>query len=150
MEGPISSWGSRNWITCLTLQEHDDDEENNRCLLYRVLRNTHFHSVGRIGNFYYWEEWGISNANYVDTYNSYRASNGYTDHTEIFVSRFSASTACCIFIFQSKIYYSTEPAAAVKIKQRNVAVVLLANKRTRILISCSVPLLAVHALIRHQ
>ena len=24
-EGPTSSWGSRNRITCLTLQEHDDD-----------------------------------------------------------------------------------------------------------------------------
>ena len=27
MEGPTSSWGSRNRITCLTLQEHDDDDE---------------------------------------------------------------------------------------------------------------------------
>ena len=26
MEGPTSSWGSRNRITCLTLQEHDDDD----------------------------------------------------------------------------------------------------------------------------
>ena len=27
MEGPTSSWGSRNRITCLTLQEHDDDDD---------------------------------------------------------------------------------------------------------------------------
>ena len=27
MEGPTSSWGSRNRITCLTLQEHDHDDE---------------------------------------------------------------------------------------------------------------------------
>ena len=26
MEGPTSSWGSRNRVTCLTLQEHDDDD----------------------------------------------------------------------------------------------------------------------------
>jgi len=103
-----------------------------------------------MGNFQCWEEWGIPNANYVGTYNSYRTSNGYTDHTEIFASRFSASGTCCIFIFQAKNYYSTETAAAAKIKQRNIAVVLLANNRTRILISCSVQLLAVLALIRHQ
>ena len=29
MEGQTSSWGSRNRITCLTLQEHDDDDEIN-------------------------------------------------------------------------------------------------------------------------
>ena len=28
MEGPTSSWGSRNRITCLTLQEHDDDDDD--------------------------------------------------------------------------------------------------------------------------
>ena len=28
MEGPTSSWGSRNRLTCLTLQEHDDDDES--------------------------------------------------------------------------------------------------------------------------
>ena len=27
MEGPTSSSGSRNRITCLTLQEHDDDDD---------------------------------------------------------------------------------------------------------------------------
>ena len=27
MEGPTSSGGSRNRLTCLTLQEHDDDDE---------------------------------------------------------------------------------------------------------------------------
>jgi len=27
MEGPTSSWGSRNRLTCLTLQEHDDDDD---------------------------------------------------------------------------------------------------------------------------
>ena len=27
MEGPTSSGGSRNRLTCLTLQEHDDDEK---------------------------------------------------------------------------------------------------------------------------
>jgi len=45
-------------------------------------------------------KWRISTAKYVDTYNSYRASNGYTDHTEMFASRFSATGTCCIFIFQ--------------------------------------------------
>ena len=29
MEGPTSSGGSRNRITCLTLQEHDDDDKIN-------------------------------------------------------------------------------------------------------------------------
>jgi hypothetical protein len=43
-----------------------------------------------------WEEWGISKANYVDTYNSYCASNGYTDNTEMFASSFSASGTYCI------------------------------------------------------
>jgi hypothetical protein len=28
MEGPTSSGGSRNRLTCLTLQEHDDDDES--------------------------------------------------------------------------------------------------------------------------
>jgi len=28
MEGPTSSWGSRNRITCQTLQEHDDDDDD--------------------------------------------------------------------------------------------------------------------------
>ena len=28
MEGPTSSWGSRNRLTCLTLQEHDDDDDS--------------------------------------------------------------------------------------------------------------------------
>jgi len=28
MEGPTSSWGSRNRIIFLTLQEHDDDDDN--------------------------------------------------------------------------------------------------------------------------
>ena len=28
MEGPTSSWGSRNRLTCLTLQEHDDDDDD--------------------------------------------------------------------------------------------------------------------------
>ena len=28
MEGPTSSWGSRNRITCLTLQEHDDNDDD--------------------------------------------------------------------------------------------------------------------------
>ena len=28
MEGPTSSWGSRNRTTCLTLQEHDDDYDD--------------------------------------------------------------------------------------------------------------------------
>ena len=28
MEGPTSSWGSRNRITCLTLQEYDDDYDD--------------------------------------------------------------------------------------------------------------------------
>jgi hypothetical protein len=92
-----------------------------------------------------WEEWGISNAKYVDTYNSYRASNGYTDHTAMFASSFSARGTCCIFIFQVQNDYSTEPTAAVKTEQRKAAVVLLANNRTRILISCSVL-----ALIRHK
>ena len=27
MEGPTSSGGSRNRLTCLTLQEHDDDDD---------------------------------------------------------------------------------------------------------------------------
>ena len=27
MEGPTSSWGSRNRLTCLTLQKHDDDDD---------------------------------------------------------------------------------------------------------------------------
>ena len=30
MEGPTSSGGSRNRLTCLTLQEHDDDEERDK------------------------------------------------------------------------------------------------------------------------
>ena len=30
MEGPTSSWGSRNRITCLTLQEHDDDDDDEK------------------------------------------------------------------------------------------------------------------------
>jgi len=28
MEGPTSSWGSRNRITCLILQKHDDDDDD--------------------------------------------------------------------------------------------------------------------------
>jgi len=28
MEGPTSSWRSRNRLTCLTLQEHDDDDDD--------------------------------------------------------------------------------------------------------------------------
>ena len=32
MEGPTSSWGSRNRITCLTLQEHDDDDDDDENL----------------------------------------------------------------------------------------------------------------------
>jgi hypothetical protein len=28
MEGPTSSGGSRNRLTCLTLQEHDDDDDD--------------------------------------------------------------------------------------------------------------------------
>jgi hypothetical protein len=28
MEGPTSSGGSRNRLTCLTLQEHDDDDND--------------------------------------------------------------------------------------------------------------------------
>ena len=28
MEGPTSSWGSRNSLICLTLQEHDDDDDD--------------------------------------------------------------------------------------------------------------------------
>ena len=28
MEGPTSSAGSRNRLTCLTLQEHDDDDDD--------------------------------------------------------------------------------------------------------------------------
>ena len=42
MEGQTSSWGSRNRITCLTLQEHDDDDDIhlrcvgwNKCCLFR-------------------------------------------------------------------------------------------------------------------
>ena len=34
MEGPTSSWGSRNRITCLTLQELDDDDDGMRLLRY--------------------------------------------------------------------------------------------------------------------
>ena len=37
MEGPTSSWGSRNRITCLTLQEHDDDVE-----FFQDVRKTKF------------------------------------------------------------------------------------------------------------
>jgi len=33
MEGPTSSWGSRNRITCLTFQEHDDDDDDEKNLL---------------------------------------------------------------------------------------------------------------------
>ena len=28
MEGPTSSWGSRNRITCPTIQEHHDDDDD--------------------------------------------------------------------------------------------------------------------------
>jgi len=28
MEGPTSSWGSRNRIICLIFQEHDDDDDD--------------------------------------------------------------------------------------------------------------------------
>ena len=28
MEGPTSSWGSMNRLICLTLQEHDDDDDD--------------------------------------------------------------------------------------------------------------------------
>ena len=33
MEGPTSSWGSRNRLTCLTLQEHDDDDKILPCVV---------------------------------------------------------------------------------------------------------------------
>jgi hypothetical protein len=38
VEGPTSSWGLRNRITCLTIQEHDDDELLNK---HRLLHITH-------------------------------------------------------------------------------------------------------------
>jgi len=34
MEGPTSSGGSRNRLTCLTLQEHDDDDDYKKAVVF--------------------------------------------------------------------------------------------------------------------
>jgi len=36
MEGPTSSGGSRNRLTCLTLQEHDDDDEDTQLIVTNI------------------------------------------------------------------------------------------------------------------
>ena len=43
MEGPTASGGSRNRLTCLTLQEHDDDDDFNVRDATISLLPRHFH-----------------------------------------------------------------------------------------------------------
>jgi hypothetical protein len=38
MEGPTSSGGSRNRLTCLSLQEHDDDYDDEEFYIIRLKR----------------------------------------------------------------------------------------------------------------
>ena len=45
MEGPTSSWGSKNRITCRTLQEHDDDDDDDDDDIKKSFRFSRFPSA---------------------------------------------------------------------------------------------------------